>query len=546
METLALLMEQSWNDARQEPVHVNEAEEVRAELLAWGIERCNVELFGGYRHGVRVNGHTVWVDLQGMTHGASRFLVAVCEEAAQGGWLGKQLDEIAGRMNGSPVVLVRSTMFPRTARAAVTIQIGRLIGTTGRKVEVEDSDWRTLQSFRQFHRDHGDKPQFSVWQKSTRPLSQLAALRRILALDKLPPPPAMPDKSAAVPSEAAPLPKPPPLLPPLHPPGAPVEPLATGPMKLGTSRGAIPAPVNVMPAELTQHMAFLGASGSGKSTAALLLIEQLLLRGIPAILLDRKGDLARYADPDAWQTPSDPTLAAALHRLHERVDVALYTPGSAAAGRPLAIPVVPDGIQQLPTAEREQLAQFTAAALGGMMGYKSGRRAEQIPLVILAKTIEVLAEATDAAITLDSLRELVENQDAALLSTLAGGYDAKAYKNLGQDLLTLRLTHGRLMETAAEKLDIDSLLGRGAGAIPGKTRLSIINTQSLASAGIIDFWCSQFFVALDRWRAKSPSDTLQAVVFLDEADQYLPAVRQPTTKAPLESLLHRAARPDWA
>ena len=49
------------------------------------------------------------------------------------------------------------------------------------------------------------------------------------------------------------------------------------------------------PAELTRHAAFLGASGSGKTTVALAIIEQLLLRGIPAILIDRKGDLCRYA-----------------------------------------------------------------------------------------------------------------------------------------------------------------------------------------------------------------------------------------------------------
>ena len=39
--------------------------------------------------------------------------------------------------------------------------------------------------------------------------------------------------------------------------------------------------------ELTQHAAFLGGSGSGKTTLALSVIEQLLLEGIPAVLVDR-------------------------------------------------------------------------------------------------------------------------------------------------------------------------------------------------------------------------------------------------------------------
>ena len=54
---------------------------------------------------------------------------------------------------------------------------------------------------------------------------------------------------------------------------------------------------------------------------------------------------------------------------------------------------------------------------------------------------------------------------------------------------------------------------------------------------------AQFLLVLDRWRAKNPSQMLQAVFLFDEADLYLPAVRQPATKAPMESLLRRAPRP---
>ena len=46
------------------------------------------------------------------------------------------------------------------------------------------------------------------------------------------------------------------------------------------------------------HAAFLGAPGSGKTTMALGIVEQLLLQGIPVILVDRKGDLCLYARPN--------------------------------------------------------------------------------------------------------------------------------------------------------------------------------------------------------------------------------------------------------
>ena len=98
------------------------------------------------------------------------------------------------------------------------------------------------------------------------------------------------------------------------------------------------------PEELTRHAAFLGGPGSGKTTVALNLVEQLLLRGIPAILVDRKGDLCGYARAGVvargrWPMPS---LAARRERLRERVDVAVYTPGNP-KGRPLSIAIAPAG-----------------------------------------------------------------------------------------------------------------------------------------------------------------------------------------------------------
>lgn len=141
-------------------------------------------------------------------------------------------------------------------------------------------------------------------------------------------------------------------------------------LSLGTRAGLTGGPVTLDPQELTRHAAFLGAPGSGKTTAALNLIEQLLERGVPAVLLDRKGDLCRYADDTAWQRPlADEQQAARRQRLRERLDVAVFTPGQP-SGRPLTIPIVPDGLDQLPTFEREQLAGYAAAALGSMMGYK--------------------------------------------------------------------------------------------------------------------------------------------------------------------------------
>ena len=295
--------------------------------------------------------------------------------------------------------------------------------------------------------------------------------------------------------------------------------------------------MTVAPQELTYHAAFLGGSGSGKTTAALNLIEQLLLRGVPAVLVDRKGDLCRYADPAAWEEPADPARAERRRALRERLDVALFTPG-AAGGRPLALPIVPTGLGQLPEADREQLAGFAAAALAGMMGYKL--KGPDPKLAILSKAVEVLALQPGRDVTVDGLRRLVEDRDEALVLAVDGFDDRSITRSSARTCTRWRWPGGPCWPPRPSRSTSTPLLGRGPDARPGKTRLSIVSTQFLGDPAAVEFWVAQLLLALDRWRTKNPSPQLQAVFLFDEADAYLPAVRQPATKAPMESLLRRA------
>ena len=227
-----------------------------------------------------------------------------------------------------------------------------------------------------------------------------------------------------------------------------------------------------------------------------------------------------------------------MQALREKLDVALFTPGEP-NGPTACLPVVPPGFDQLPEADRERFAQYAAAALGSMIGFKSSD-ADKGQRAILAKAIETLAAVPGAAITVPALRDVIEQQDDALLNAIGGGYPDPFYATLAQRLLTLELNNRQLL-TGDEQLDVDALLGTGPHARPGRVRLSIISTRFLGDAAKVDFWVSQLLVAVSRWCAKSPQPHLQAVFLFDEADVYLPAgTKQPATKAPMEDLLKRA------
>lgn len=526
---------QLWNDALTKTTMPAVEEPQLAALIAWAGQQLAAEMHDGIYFGTQCDGRYVEVETHTGGNAVAKSLVALCDKNARGGGLGTQIDEVAKRCGEIPPIIVRSTPFPSSPAAAVSTKIANLIAPkgNGRRVIVADADWRAMVAFRGFCDKHRHSAGFVEWQKQERPLAGLPSLRAIFNLDRLdvlaptkPLPPSEPPlPPAGIPREA-----------PTPPPPAPTSGPASR-IRIGTSRGVSAAEVHLDPTELARHVAFLGGSGSGKTTAALAVIEGLLLSGVPTMLIDRKGDLARYAEPDAWTEPElDSDRAERRRALRTALDVRIYTPGSS-EGRPLAIPVAPADLHSLPAADREQFAGYAASALLGMMGPRP--RGADPKRAILQKAIEVLGRLPNRPMTVTGLQQLVHDRDDALIDEV-GGLDDKHFKKLDEGLLTLALQHRRLFELG-EPLDVDALLGRGVHAVPGRTRLTVVNTQFLGDA--VDFWLAQFLASVDRWRAKNPSPDgrLQAAFFFDEADKYLPATGPvPATKAPIENLLRRA------
>ncbi len=532
-------LEQLWNDFRSGTSHTIPTDDLGlASLLAWAIAACSDEIGDDHHLSAEADGTMITVEHQAQDQSVDRLLVGVCNRGAQGGGLGKQVEEIEKRTGDATPevtpVIVRSTEFPSNPKTVVSKQIGKLITRGGRRVVVEDSDWRAMQAMITFRERHQADPDFAVWLAEEKPLSRLESLRKILAIDnrKQPTPPKTPTKPprSSTPEDIQVDPKP--------EPDPEPEP-AAGPIVVGMTVGINPVAVAIEPADLTSHAAFLGATGSGKTTVALSIIEQLLIQGIPAILIDRKGDLCRYADPDAWTGPSpDPAAEARRGAFLERVEVAVFTPG-APDGRPLSIAAVPRGLDALKSAEREKTALFAASALGGMMGYKA-TGTDPARVIILAKAMDLLSQVRPGGVvTLAQLVEFIHSSDPALVNAI-GMLDTKLFDRLVQDLETIRHSRGDLLSAEGEPMDAEVLLGLGEHARPGRTRLSIISTKFLGPAQDVQFWVAQFLMEMARWTSRAPSKTLQAVLLFDEADLYLPAIGKPPTKEPMENLLKRA------
>lgn len=308
-----------------------------------------------------------------------------------------------------------------------------------------------------------------------------------------------------------------------------------GSLHLGHGMGLRAPKVSLPLSSLTKHAAIVGSTGSGKTTLALAMIEQLLSQGVPVVMLDRKGDLCTYGDPAFWATPEEDSVRNAQKQaLAARLDVRIFTPGDD-RGQPLVLPLVPNGMANLPASVRGPAATHAATALGAMLSIKPQPHDQK--LSILAKSIELLVDA-QREVTLETLMALVRERDPDLMNAV-GAFDDKHFDVLAERLLGLTMLNRQLFSQHGEKLDASMLLGKGAFEVSGRTRLSIVSTKALHADEAIEFWVAQLLTEMLTWASRNPNPSLQGVIFLDEADIYLPATRKPPTKEPVLDLLKR-------
>ncbi len=390
----------------------------------------------------------------GLTSEARVFL---CNRKTQGGGLKRQLDKALNSMAGKACFMLRASDFPPNGKNQTAQAMRKFREGGGRPLLVPIPEWERMMTVREFHAHHRHDPGFGAWFESSKLLSNLIPVIQLLRLDllgrSLPKvandavaaramPLALPAETEA-PSAAGPLPRSETGEPNSIPPGPSTpwasawgddspEPLPANDDELplsvildengssgtsilaGRQIGARAKPITLNMNVLKRHGAVLGGSGSGKTTLALCIIEQLLLKGIPAVLIDRKGDLCSYANPDVWRANESEFTERRGERekLADAIDVAVYTPGRS-SGRPISITLLPNGINELPDHEQQLLANLSAAALGDMLHLKNSAT-HQKQSGTLSVALRILGSRHSREVTLADLIMLLEDEDPEL------------------------------------------------------------------------------------------------------------------------------------
>lgn len=325
--------------------------------------------------------------------------------------------------------------------------------------------------------------------------------------------------------------------------------------------------------DLVTHAVAVGMTGSGKTGLCIDLIEEAAIDGVPSILIDPKGDLAnlmltfpqlRPEDFLPWVTADDAArkglslqdYAAAqaglwqkglsewgqgaerIQRLKTAADVAIYTPGST-AGIPVSI-VHSFGAPPAEIMEDGELLQerisSTASSLLGLLGIQADplRSREHI----LISTIFGQAWRQGNDLDLAGLIASIQNPPVTRIGVLEleSFYPGKDRFELVMALNNLLASPGFETWLEGEPLDINRILYSNSG----KPRVAIFSIAHLSDNERMFFVSMLLNQVLGWMRTQPGTNSLRALVYMDEIFGFLPPVANPPSKKPVLTLLKQA------
>lgn len=331
--------------------------------------------------------------------------------------------------------------------------------------------------------------------------------------------------------------------------------------------------VNYDARDLTTHAVCVGMTGSGKTGLCIDLLEEAALDGVPAILIDPKGDITNllltfpdlrpedflpWVNPDdarrKGMTPEDFAAAQAkqwrdglaswdegpdrIRALKAAADFAIYTPGSE-AGLPVSIISSfnkPDLDWDTEDEALRERIQGTVSALLGLAGIEADpvRSREHILLSTLIENAWRRGEQMDLAKLIMGVQKPPFQQVGVL--NLEAFFPEKDRFGLAMALNNIIASPSFASWLKGDPLDIAALLYTPEG----KPRHSIFYIAHLSDAERM-FFVTILLESFISWMRSQPGTTsLRALVYMDEVFGYFPPSANPPSKRPMLTLLKQA------
>jgi hypothetical protein len=322
--------------------------------------------------------------------------------------------------------------------------------------------------------------------------------------------------------------------------------------------------------DLVTHAVCVGMTGSGKTGLCLALLEEAAMDGIPAIIIDPKGDLGNlmltfpeltageflpWINPDdaarKSQTPAEYAegqadlwksglakwgqSAGRIRQLKSKAEVTIYTPGST-SGVPVNVLASFDAPE---TTDPEMLTERAQNAAAGLLGLlKMSADAIQSREGIFLTTLLTSAWQAGEDLTLEGIIERIQRPPFTKVGVLdlETFYPSKERFSLVMALNNILASPSFATWREGAPLDI----GKTLFTDDGRPRLAVFSIAHLGDDERM-FFVSLLLNEMLSWtRAQSGTTSLRAILYMDEIFGYLPPSANPPSKRPMLTLLKQA------
>ena len=324
---------------------------------------------------------------------------------------------------------------------------------------------------------------------------------------------------------------------------------------------------------LVTHAICVGMTGSGKTGLCVSLLEEAALDGIPAIVIDPKGDLANLllqfpdlqpADFEAWVNPDEAQQAQQtpaefakqqselwtsgladwhqdgerIRRMGQAAEFTIYTPGSR-MGRPLSILKSFEAPSEALMEDREMFTDRisnAATAVLGLLGIDADPLQSR-EHILLSQIFQ--ANWTEGK-HLDLPGIIAQVQDPPFkkigVLDIDSFFPAKDRFTLAMQVNNLLASPGFQAWMEGESMDIGRLLRNKQG----KPCVSVISIAHLNDQERMFFVALLLNEFLGWVRTQAGTSSLRAILYMDEIFGYFPPLGNPPPKKPLLTLLKQA------
>lgn len=310
---------------------------------------------------------------------------------------------------------------------------------------------------------------------------------------------------------------------------APAPPVAAAldpaPLWLGMSQKE---PVCLEPEALTRHVAVYGASGTGKTCLAKILVEEAVLAGVPVLAFDLQGDLVQLASTAS----GPPELGSRRAAFAAAVEPRLLTPASDAGLRislnPLRLPPADVG--------EDARARWVDAVADCLLGAVELPRAwRNVARGYLGQHLEELA-GTAAPVGLAELAERVADPSLVEAPLLE---DRPRLTKLVEQLRLLTTGGERILFARGRPFALEDLV---RPTRPGAVPLNVLWLNALGDEETRARFIAFTLYEVYSWMLRHPARGPRLLLYFDEVGPYMPPRSEPASKAALKLIFQQGRK----